>query len=101
MQIAIIHVVIQAAMSAVMTQKGEDTGPSIGTNMANRGKVHRTRYGRQGLRQAVFDLKAPSKYVELLHFEIEVTIIVQTRVYKLNDEENCPVIKCWLGREGL
>ena len=32
---------------------------------------------------------------------MEVTNILQTRAYKLNDEEEVPTIKHWLGRERL
>ena len=32
---------------------------------------------------------------------MEVTNILQTRPYELNDEEKVPVMKSWLGREGL
>ena len=40
-------------------------------------------------------------YVELLNFEIEVTNILQTRTYELNDEVKVPIIKNWLGKGGL
>ena len=41
------------------------------------------------------------RYVELLHFQLEVMILLETRAYETNDEERIPVIKIWLGWEGL
>ena len=40
-------------------------------------------------------------YVELLNFELEVTNILETRAYKISDKEEVPIIKHWLGQEGL
>ena len=53
------------------------------------------------LSQPVFDWKASDRYVELLNFEMEVANVHQAKVYDLYDEEKVPVIKNWLGREGL
>ena len=36
------------------------------------------------------------RYIELLHFEPELTNILKTRGYEISDEENVPVIKSWL-----
>ena len=48
-----------------------------------------------------FSWNTPGRYVELLNFQYEVMTILETRVYKINDEERRPVIKNWLGKEGL
>ena len=69
--------------------------------MANVGDMHRPRHGSLALRQPVFDWKAPDRNIELLNFEMEVTNILQTRAYELNDVERVPIIKGWLGRERL
>ena len=53
------------------------------------------------LSQPVFDWKAPDRYVELLNFEMEVSNMLQAKVYDLNDKETVPIIKSWLSREGL
>ena len=39
--------------------------------------------------------------MELLNFEMEVTNILQMKMYKLPKEERVPIIKNWLGREDL
>ena len=41
------------------------------------------------------------RYAELLNFEMKFTYILETKAYALTDEENVPVIKNWLGWEGL
>ena len=40
-------------------------------------------------------------YVKLMNFEMEVTNILETKAYKLIDEEKVPVIRNWLGQEGM
>ena len=65
------------------------------------GEVYRPQHVGPALWQPSFDWKVPDKYVELLGFKIEVMNILQTKTYKLNDEEKAPMIKKnWLGREG-
>ena len=39
--------------------------------------------------------------MELLSFEKEVTYMLQTKTYEYNEEDKVPVIRNWLGREGL
>ena len=39
--------------------------------------------------------------MELLNFEMEIANVLQAQMYDVNDEEKVPVIKSWLGREGL
>ena len=43
----------------------------------------------------------PDRYVELLNFQLEVMSLLQTRAYKVYDEERIPFIKNWPGQEGL
>ena len=39
--------------------------------------------------------------MELLNFEMEITIMLQAKVYNLNEVDMMPIIKNCLGREGL
>ena len=55
----------------------------------------------QYLKKPSFKQDAQDRYVERLNFEREVIIILETRVYELTDEEKVPVIKNWLGQEGV
>ena len=89
---------IQAAMTAVWQT---NAGPTSGTNMVNLGDVCRHRYGGPALRQLSFNWNAPDMYTELLSFEMEVTNTSETKTYELNEEEKVPIIKKWLGREGM
>ena len=41
------------------------------------------------------------RHVELLNFEIEVKNILETKAYDLTNKEKLPLIKNWLGWEGL
>ena len=54
-----------------------------------------------GSRKALIYGNAQYSYVILSNFEMEVTNIVKTKPYELTDEEKVPIIKNWLGKEGL
>ena len=41
------------------------------------------------------------RYVELVNFEMQITNILETKLYKLMHEEKVPVIKNWYGQEGM
>ena len=95
------QVAIQAAMAAVMVMMEVDAGPTSGTNAVSSGEACRHRHGVPALRQPSFNWNTPDDYVELLSFEMEVTNILQARTYKLTEDETVPIIRNWLGREGL
>ena len=48
-----------------------------------------------------FNWDMPGRYVKPLHFQLEETNILETRAYRINDEDRIPVINDWLGWEGL
>ena len=56
-------------------------------------KPHTPRQTGTVLHQPAFDWKLLDSYVKLLNFEMEVSNILQTRLYALNDEEKVPIIK--------
>ena len=64
-------------------------------------KLQRQRYGGPALEKTSVNWSAKDRYIELFNFEMEVTNSVETKVYELTDKEKVPVIKEWLGREGL
>ena len=69
-----------------------------GADIAN-AESHRPGDARQALKQPVFNWKGPSKYIELLKFEMAVINTLHTRSYKPIDEEKVSVIKN-LARKG-
>ena len=48
-----------------------------------------------------FNWNAKDRYTELLHFGTQVMNIIETKAYELTNEENLPLIKNWLDREGI
>ena len=67
--------------------------------MVNSGEACKHRHGGPALRQPSLKWHAPHKQVKLLSFEMEVSNILQTKTYELNEEDEVPIIKKWLGRE--
>ena len=53
------------------------------------------------MKQLSFNWNAPDKHVDLLDFKMEVTNILQTKMYEMTEEEKVLIIKDWLVREGL
>ena len=84
---------MQTATLAVKVLKEADAGPTSGVSTANMGEACRSKHDRPTLRQPSFYWKASDKYVELLHFKMEVMNTLQTRTYKLNYEERVTIIK--------
>ena len=84
---------IQAATAAVMMLREAGTGPASGACTGNAGQVCRHRHGGPALRQPSFHCKVPDNYIELLSFDMEVMTLLQTRTYRLNEEEKVPTIK--------
>ena len=70
-------------------------------NMARKGETWRQRHRRPVLKQMSLNWNAPDKYMEVLSFNMEVTNILQTKMYTLTEDENVPIIENWLSREGL
>ena len=62
------------------------------------GEAKGQRHCGPALKQLSFNRNASEKYVELLSFEMEATNILQTKTYKLIEEEKIPVIMNWLRR---
>ena len=87
-QKAIMKATIQTATAAAKALEEADTRPNSGTSTAKIGEAHRPRHSRSALRQVSFNWKTLDRYVELLNFEMEVTDILQTRTYELNDEQS-------------
>ena len=100
-QTAVTQVSIQAAMAVVMVMKEADAGPASGANTISSGEADRYRCGSPALGQLSFNWNAQDKYTELLSFKMDVMHILQTKTDKLNEEEKVPIIRNWLGREGL
>ena len=84
---------IQASRVVVMVLKETDAGPRPGTRTVSLREAHRRRHGRSALKQPSFNWNATGKYIELLSFEMEVTNILQTKTYELNEEEKLPYHK--------
>ena len=84
----------EAILTAIMqvTIQAATVGSASGASTAYAEEAHRSRHGRQALRQQSFDWKAPDKYVELLIFEMEVRNMLQTRTYELKDEDKVPIM---------
>ena len=77
-----------------MTEVG--TGPISGTKTASLQEAQKG----MAAKQPSFDWNAPNKYLELLYFEMEVRNIPETKMYIVTEEEEVPIIKNWVGREG-
>ena len=96
----VIQVAIQAMMAVMMVLGDADFEPWLAPPASLRGP-QRQRYDRPTLEKPSFNWNAQDKYIELLNFEMEVMNILEIKAYELTDEEKVPVIKNWLGREGL
>ena len=83
-----------------MALREADAGPKSWPNTDSLREVHRQRHLRSALKQPSFNWNVLVKYVELLNFEMEVTNILEMKMYLLTEEEKVPIIKNWLDREG-
>ena len=92
---------VQAATAKVMAMREVDAGPTAGTNMANSVEACWHRHGGLTLRKPSFNWNTPDKYIALSGFEREVTNILHTKTYELNEEEKVPIIKNSLRRKQL
>ena len=91
---------IKAAKLAVRAMREADPPVEPHTRRSIPEEKHRPKT-RPMLSKPVFNWKAPDRYVELLHFAVEVTNMLQAKVYELNEEERVVIIKNWSGRVGL
>ena len=82
-----------------MREEDLQVQPNIKRGMP--GEHCRPRQVEPMLSQPAFDWNVADRYVELLYFKMEVANTLQVKSFDLNDEEKVPVIKNWLGREGL
>ena len=91
---------VQTATAVMMTFRDTETGPSL-TTTQNQWKNQRWGNRRLVMEKLRFNWDMPDRHVQLLNFQLEVTDILETKVYEINDDERIPVIKNWLGSEGL
>ena len=91
-QASIIKAAIQAAAVVVRGISEADLPAKAQTRRSIPEEQHRPRQAGPKLGQPAFDWKASHRYVELLHFEIEVSNVLQAEMYDLNDKEKVPII---------
>ena len=94
------QVAIQAVTTVMVALKDIDVGLQPATT-ASTTELQMQWHGRPALEKFSFNWNAKDRYNELLNSEVEVTNILKTKACELTDEEKVPVIKNWLGREGL
>ena len=87
------QVIIQATSAAVVGLRETDEGLRWGTGTASLREVHRKWHGRPAVKQSSFNWNVTDKYVKLLNFQMEVTNILHTITYVLNEEYKIPIIK--------
>ena len=97
-QAIVYQAAIKVATAVMMGLKDADVGP---WPAAAAGPRELQRHDRPALERPSLNWNAQDMYTELLNSEVEVMNILQTRTYELTGEENAPIIKNWLGREGL
>ena len=94
------QVAMQAATVVMMAFRDTEMGSQPAT-IPNQWENQRQRNGGLQVEKPRFNLDMPDRHVELLHFQLDVMNILETRAYKIDDEQRTPVIKNWLGWEGL
>ena len=82
---------IQAAIAVMMVLKDTDVGPWSAATASLR-KLPRQRYGELALEKMSFNWNVQNRYIEVLNFEMEVTHILETKLFELTDEEKVQVI---------
>ena len=83
---------VHAATLVMMAFRDTQTGPQPAT-LQNQWKTQRQRNGGLALEKPRFNCDMLDRYVGLLNFQLEVTNILETRTYEINDEERIPVKK--------
>ena len=89
------------AVTAVMMALRDTDETSCPATTATLTEPQRQKHGRQALERPLFNWNAQDRFIELLNIELEVMNILERNTYDLTDEEKVPVIKSWLGREGM
>ena len=82
-QTIVTQAAIQAGTAAVMAIREADAGPISGAYTATTGEANRQRCGGPGLKQSFFNWNALNKYVQLLHFKMEVVKILQMKTCEI------------------
>ena len=94
------HVAVQAATVVIMAFRDTYTGPWHAT-IPNQHENQRQRNRGLVLEKVQFNCDLSDSYVELLNFQLKVSNILETRTYKINDEERMPFVRNWQGQQGL
>ena len=94
------QVLIQALTAARMLLWDADVALQLSPTECQRER-QRQRHGWLALEKPSFNWNAQNMYVELLNFEMEVMKSLETKADDLTFEERTPVIRTWLGQEGL
>ena len=94
------QVAIQAASAVMMALWDAEAGPWL-TTMASHRQPQRNRHSKPVLSKATFNWATKGTHEECMNFEMELINILETKVYKLTEEEKVPVIKHWLSWEDL
>ena len=93
------HTAVKVASAVMMALSDTDAGPQP-TTVASHRELQRQRDGKLILEKSSVDWDVQDKYVEPMNFKVEVTNILETRVYEQTDKENIQVIKNCLGQDG-
>ena len=91
---------VQAEMAVMMVFRDRDTGSWLATTKTS--ERHKGRDMNDLIQEKPkFYWDAQDRYVKLLNVELEVTNILETRAYKIGDEEKVSFIINWLDWECL
>ena len=80
------QVALQTATAAIIAFKDTETGPKPAKS-PNQQENQRQMNGGLVLEKPRFNWDMPYRYDKLLHFQLEVMNILETRAYEINDEE--------------
>ena len=86
----IVQAVAEAATEAIQARTMAEAERSQNVGLKQSGHI---------MKQLVFDWNLTDKYAELRNFRSEVRKIFQN--YRISQAERVPIIKNWLGRQGL
>ena len=101
MQAAITQAAIYAATMVLRATREENPSAKLHTDRRMPEEHQIQREATPMMSQPVFNLKVPNRYVKLLSFEMEAANVLQTEVYDISEERKVPILKNWLGREGI
>ena len=89
---------IQTATTVIIAFRDADAGLQPTTTAIHK-QPQRQSHGRLMLEKPLFNWDAKDRYAELINVKMEVTNILETKAYELNDEEKVILIKNWIGLE--